>query len=236
MTNKEFLHIIRTNIDEIGYHLTLVNGGQHPDFSYSIGLTEKLGFELIIAGGGFISIEENESVFNGIFNKLKSGHLVDSEFFLPNNDSYYLTRADSSWIKKLMLGVYDYYNVNEIIAYQIIPEDRTMDTPLMSEPMIPKDPIWKWLDINWDLDAPKNSYVITDIDSLKGKTIIELTRWEEHVWEMFSGAGPDVSENDIRTVPLGTILGIDSTLEVITKLTVGQGLWRDNKYSSWQDW
>lgn len=236
MTNKEFLHIIRTNIDEIGYHLTLVNGGQHPDFSYSIGLTEKLGFELIIAGGGFISIEENESVFNCIFNKLKSGHLVDSEFFLPNNDSYYLTKVDSSWIKKLMLGVYDYYNVNEIIAYQIIPEDRTMDTPLMSEPMIPKDPIWKWLDINWDLDAPKNSYVITDIDSLKGKTIIELTRWEEHVWEMFSGAGPDVSENDIRTVPLGTILGIDSTLEVITKLTVGQGLWRDNKYSSWQDW
>ncbi|WP_342332531.1 DUF4262 domain-containing protein [Pedobacter sp. FW305-3-2-15-E-R2A2] len=236
MTNKEFLHIIRTNIDEIGYHLTLVNGGQHPDFSYSIGLTEKLGFELIIAGGGFISIEENESVFNGIFNKLKSGHLVDSEFFLPNNDSYYLTKVDSSWIKKLMLGVYDYYNVNEIIAYQIIPEDRTMDTLLMSEPMIPKDPIWKWLDINWDLDAPKNSYVITDIDSLKGKTIIELTRWEEHVWEMFSGAGPDVSENDIRTVPLGTILGIDSTLEVITKLTVGQGLWRDNKYSSWQDW
>lgn len=236
MTNKEFLHIIRTNIDEIGYHLTLVNGGQHPDFSYSIGLTEKLGFELIIAGGGFLSMKENESIFDCIFNKLKSGHLVDSVFFLPNNDTYYLTKVDSSWSKKLMLGVYDYYNVDEITAYQITPEDRTMDTSLMSEPMIPNDPIWKWLDINWDINAPKNSYVITDLDSLKGKTIIELTRWEEHVWEMFSGPGPDVSENDIRTVPLGTILGIDSTLEVITNLTVGQGLWRDNKYSSWQDW
>lgn len=236
MTNKEFLHIIRTNIDEIGYHLTLVNGGQHPDFSYSIGLTEKVGFELIIAGGGFISVNENESVFDCIFNKLKSGHLLDSTFLLTNNDTYYLTKVDLSWSKKLMLGVYDYYNVDEIIAYQITPEDRTMDTPLMSEPMIPNDPIWKWLDIDWDVNAPKNSYVITDIDSLKGKTIVELTRWEEHVWEMFSGPGPDVSENDIRTVPLGTILGIDSTLEVITNLTVGQGLWRDNKYSSWQDW
>lgn len=236
MTKKEFLHIIRTNIDEIGYHFTLVNGGQHPDFSYAIGLTEKLGFELIIAGGGFISMEENGLIFNCIVNQLKSGHPVDSEFFLPNNDTCYLTKVDSSWSKKLMLGVYDYYNVDEITAYQIIPKDRTMDIPLMSEPMIPNDPIWKWLDINWDIDAPKNSYVITDIDSLRGKTIVELTRWEEHVWEMFSGPGPDVSENDIRTVPLGTIVGIDSTLEVITNLTVGQGLWRDDKYSSWQDW
>lgn len=236
MTNKEFLHIIRTNIDGNGYHLTLVNEGQHPDFSYSIGLTEKLGFELIIAGNGFISIRENESTFNCIFNELKSGHWVDSEFLLPNNDAYYLTKIDSSWAKKMMLGVYDYYKVDEIIAYQIIPVDRTMDIPLMSEPMIPHDPIWKWLDINWDIDAPKNSYVITDIDSLKGKTIVELTRWEENVWEMFSQPGPDVSENEIRTVPLGTILGIDSTLEVITNLAVGQGLWRDHKCSSWQDW
>jgi len=236
MANKEFLQIIRTNIDEIGYHLTLVNGGQHPDFSYSIGLTEKLGFELIIAGGGFISIEENESVFNGILNSLKSGYPVGSEFILPNNDIYYLIKAESSWSKKLMLGVYDYYNVDEIIAYQIVPEDRPIDTPLMSEPMISNDPIWKWLDIDWDIDAPKNSYVITDINSLKGKTIIELTRWEENVWEMFSQPGPDVSEGDIRTVPLGTILGIDPTLEVIISLVIGQGLWRDNKHSSWQDW
>lgn len=236
MTNKEFLQIIRTNVDEIGYHLTLVNGGQHPDFSYSIGLTEKLGFELIIAGGGFISIKENELVFDSIFNKLQSGYQIDSKFFLSEKNTYYLTKVDLSWCKKLMLGVYNYYNLDEIIAYQIIPVDRTMDTPLMSEAMDPNDSIWKWLDENLDIDAPKNSYIITDIDSLKGKPIIELTRWEEHVWEMFSQPGTDVRENDIRIVPLGTILGIDATLEVITTLAVGQGLWRDNKYSNWQAW
>lgn len=236
MTNKEFLQIIRTNVDEIGYHLTLVNGGQHPDFSYSIGLTEKLGFELIIAGGGFISIKENELVFDYIFNKLQSGCLVESKFFLSEKNTYYLTKVDLSWCKKLMLGVYDYYNLDEIVAYQITPVDKTMDTPLMSEAMDPNDSIWKWLDENLDIDTPKNSYIITDIDSLKGKPIIELTRWGEHVWEMFSQPGPDVRENDIRIVPLGTILGIDATLEVITTLAVGQGLWRDNKYSNWQAW
>lgn len=56
MTNSEFLEIIKTNINNKDYHLTLVNGGQNPEYSYSIGLTEKFGFELIIAGG-FISIK-----------------------------------------------------------------------------------------------------------------------------------------------------------------------------------
>ena len=49
-------------------------------------------------------------------------------------------------------------------------------------------------------------------------------------------AGPDVEEEDIRMVPLGTILGIDAALKPILNLVVGQGLWRDNKDSDWQDW
>lgn len=235
MTRSEFLNIIETNIRENEYHLTLVNGGQHPEFSYTIGLTEKLGFELIIAGG-FISVKDNEAIFRYIYNELKSGQTLESKFSLSENDNFYLGKVDPSWSKKLMLGVYDYYNLDEITAYQIIPVNRTIDTPLMSEVKIPDDPIWKWLDLDWDMKVPKNSYVITDIESLQGKTITELTRWEEHVWEMFSGPGPDVQEEDIRIVSLGTILGIDASLEPILKLEIGQGLWRDSKDSEWQDW
>ncbi len=224
MTNNEFLEIIKTNIYEYGYHLTLVTGGQHPRFSYSIGLTEKFGFELIIAGG-FISIKDNEYIFRDIYQQLQSGHTVDSKFLLSDNNIFYLAKVGTSWSKKLMLGVYDYYDVDEIIAYQIIPVNRTMDTPLMSEARILNDPIWKWLDMDWNVKAPKNSYVVTDIETLNGKTIIELMRWEEHKWEMFSGPGPDVKEDDIRIVPLGTILGIDDTLQPCLNLAIGQGLW-----------
>ncbi|MFV5703093.1 DUF4262 domain-containing protein [Flavobacterium sp. XS2P12] len=235
MTNSEFLDIIKTNIYNNGYHLTLVNGGQHPEFSYSIGLTEKLGFELVIAGG-FISIKENESIFKYVYQQLQAGSTLDSQFLLSDNNIFCLTKVDSSWCKKLMLGVYDYYNLNEITAYQIIPVNRTMDTPLMAEPIISNDPIWKWLDMDWNIKVPKNSYAITDIDSLKGKTIVELMRWEDHVWEMFSGPGPDFKEEDIRIVPLGTILGIDDTLQRTVNLPVGKGLWRENKDSEWNDW
>jgi len=234
MTRSEFLEIIKTNINNRDYHLTLVNGGQNPEYSYSIGLTEKFGFELIIAGG-FISIEDNESIFRYVYQQLQSGSTVDSKFVLSDN-TYYLNKVDSSWCEKLMLGVYDYYNVDEITAYQIIPENRTLDTPLMSQPIIANDPIWKWLDMDWNIEVPKKSYVITDIDSLKGKTIVELMRWEDHVWEMFSGPGPEFKEEDIRIVPLGTILGIDDTLQRTVNLAVGKGLWRDNKDSEWNDW
>lgn len=235
MTNTEFLDIIRKNIDKNGYHVTLVNGGQNPNFSYSIGLSERFGFELIIAGG-FKSIKENESIFEHIYQKLQSGSTVNSQFSLSDNKVLYLCTVDSSWCEKLMLGVYDYYSVDEITAYQIIPIERTLDTPLMSEAVIPNDPVWKWLYMDWNIDAPKNSYVITDLNALKGKTITEVAKWEDHVWEMFSGPGPDIEKEDIRIVPLGTILGIDATLKPISNLIVGQGLWRDNKDSSWQDW
>ncbi|UOE49207.1 DUF4262 domain-containing protein [Mucilaginibacter sp. SMC90] len=235
MTNTEFLDIIRKNIDKNGYHVTLVNGGQNPNFSYSIGLSEKFGFELIIAGG-FKSIKENEFIFDQIYQKLQSGSTVNSQFSLSDNNVFYLGIVDSSWCEKLMLGVYDYYSVDKITAYQIIPIEKTLETPLMSDAVIPNDPIWKWLYMNWDIDAPKNSYVITDLNALKGKTITEIAKWEDHVWEMFSEPGPDVEKEDIRIVPLGTILGIDTTLKPIVNLIIGQGLWRNDKDSSWQDW
>lgn len=65
MNGEEFLKMIKNKIDN---HLTLVNGGQHPEFSYSMGLTEKLGFELIMAGG-YISTENNELIFMYIYNE-----------------------------------------------------------------------------------------------------------------------------------------------------------------------
>ncbi|TPG31112.1 hypothetical protein [Flavobacterium pectinovorum] len=79
MTRSEFLEIIKNNINKNDYHLALVNGGQNPEFSYSIGLTEKLGYELIIAGG-FISIKDNESIFRYVYEQLQSGSTVDSKW------------------------------------------------------------------------------------------------------------------------------------------------------------
>ncbi len=137
-----------------------------------------------------------------------------------------------------MLGVYDFFNIEHIEAYQIIPEEKNqlMDVPDMSETWDINDPIWKWLEKEWPYGIPQRSIAITNFMALKGECITELTRWEENEWEMFAGAGPDVEEEDIRIVPFGTLLGIDPSLETSINLEIGKGLWRDSKDHEWTEW
>lgn len=54
---------------------------------------------------------------------------------------------------------------------------------------------------------------------------------------MFAGAGPEVAREDVRSVPLGTLLGADQSLEEIVKtLEVGGAAWRDPQELRWHPW
>ncbi len=139
----------------------------------------------------------------------------------------------------MMLGVFDYYNTENINAYQIIPDSdhHTLDIPKMSNKFnVLSEPVWQWLVNKWDYAVPENSIAITNIDALKGATITEVARWEDNEWEMFAGAGPDVQKEDIRVISLGTMLGIDRTLFRVLGLAIGEGLWRDTVDSEWNNW
>ncbi len=37
-------------------------------------------------------------------------------------------------------------------------------------------------------------------------------RWEKDEWEIFAGAGPDITEPERRVVPLGVLLAADPSL------------------------
>jgi hypothetical protein len=60
-------------------------------------------------------------------------------------------------------------------------------------------------------------------------------RWEEDEWELFSGPGPDIPKDELRVVPLGTLIASDSSLDRIVKLSVGTGLRREGM-SEWHPW
>jgi hypothetical protein len=60
-------------------------------------------------------------------------------------------------------------------------------------------------------------------------------RWDEENWELFAGAGPDVSKDELRVVPLGTLVAADPSLVAVINLEVGAGLWRDD-ISGWHPW
>jgi hypothetical protein len=147
-----------------------------------------------------------------------------------------LAGVDPSWTKELLLGALRYYDRDDVPALQLVPEEslRTIDVPDLSVPFDPgREPVWQWLIDDWPFALPPDTLVITNLDALHGHAVTEAGRWEDDHWEVLSGS--DITYEDARTVPLATLLGFDETLEPVTRLEVGQGLWRDYP-GPWQEW
>lgn len=238
MNRSEYLQNIKDIIIEKSYYTSCVLAEQQPSFSYTIGLTSKKGFELVFCGGANYDLDDFETIIDKVFELNGDNIILDKYFEIEGYGKFKLHLTDESWNKKILLGVYDLFNLNSIIAYQIIPEEKNklLDVPDMSLKWNEKDPIWRWLDDEWTYPIPLDSTIITNIKALKGESITEITRWEANEWEMFAGAGPDVEQEEIRVVPFGTLLGIDSSIEIAVNLEVKKGLWRENGDSKWNEW
>jgi len=66
--------------------------------------------------------------------------------------------------------------------------------------------------------------------------VTEAMRWEEDEWEIFVGDGPNIPEDELRKVPLGTLVGADESLLAVVNLAIGEGLLRDDPDSEWRPW
>lgn len=243
MTNqlrKKFLEKIQFNIDNYGHHMYSVSMGVSPRFVYTIGASQVIGSELILAGASFYSVEEAKKIINEIVISLKNKKNWDElSFKVDSLGTFSFQKVDSSWVDMLMLGALDFYDVTELAAWQIIPDKVhwTVDTPNCSQPWsAEKEPVWQWQNISWDFPIPSTSIAITNLDALRGKIITEASRWEENEWEMFAGAGPDVLKEEIRIVPLGVLLAVDKTLYNVIDLPIGSALWRDDSDLEWHPW
>jgi hypothetical protein len=234
------LELIQSNIAKYGHHIYLVSGGPLPRSAYTIGVSPKMGAELIFAGASFYLTKDVKQIINKVVEQLRestSWHQLSIE--VDRLGVFSLCKADASWVNTLMLGALDFYSASEIPALQIVPDQAhwTIDIPNLTQSwnMI-SEPVWQWLYEPWRHSVSEHSVAITNLDALRGKPITEVMRWEEKQWELFAGAGPDVLREDIREVPLGTVLAIDQSLQVITNLGVGQGLWRDSSQLEWHSW
>lgn len=241
MINRaEFLKFVQANIKNNGYHITVVAGMDLPRFAYTIGCKEIFGVEIIFAGGEYYSQANIGVIIEEIVEGLKKQadwQTLSSN--IPSLGSFSLSEVDKSWSTLTALGVFDFYNREDIQFVQILPDKEhiTMDVPDMSvEFDATSQRIWQWLVRDWDYPVPRSSTVVTNLKALYGENATEVMRWEVDEWEMFAGAGPDVLKEDMRVVPLGVLLGIDRSLEPALQLEVGKGLWRDNSDLIWHPW
>lgn len=243
MTNetqkKQALDRIRENIARSGQHVYVVSGGETPRFAYTIGVSESVGIELILAGAIFYMKDEVVKILNEIATQLRAQRSREV-FEVAGLGSFTLRKVHSSWAAEFMLGAFDYYQKRDIPALQIVPDEAhwTIDVPDMSAPWSAStEPVWRWLKEPWTFPVPKDSTAATNLAALRGERITEVTRWEEDEWEMFAGAGPDVTETEMRVVALGTLVAADKSLDPVMHLAISEGLWRDSDPDSeWHPW
>jgi len=232
------LEVIQENIARSGHHIYVVAAdGQTPRFAYTIGLTESVGVELILAGASFYMKDDVVAIISEILAQMKAQ--PEREVFeVAGQGSFTLREVESSWAQELLLGALDYYQKRDIRALQIVPDKAhwTIDVPDMGAPWSPTgEPIWQWLREPWQYPVPENSTATTNLSALRGNRITEAARWEVDEWEIFAGAGPDVPKDELRVVALATLLATDGSLAQVLNLEVGTGVWRDAD-SDWYPW
>lgn len=235
---REALKAIQSNIDKHGHHIYVVAGGDTPRFAYTIGASRWLGFEVILAGAAFYSTTEMGLIINAVVEHARREG-VTGRIDVRGFGSFQLSPVDVSWVERLMLGAIDFYETQSVKAMQILPDEEhwTLDVPDLSRPYDDKfDPAWRELPSSFASSIPATSKAITNLDALRGARVTEAARWEDDVWELFAGAGPDVDEDQVRTVPLRTLLAIDNSLEPVASLQVGEALWRDQAELVWNEW
>ena len=185
MTNdieqKAALDQIRQNIAQHGFHTYVVTGGGDPHYGYTIGLSQSRERSLYLPGPTFISLTMFRRSSRYIVADLKPPVVWETrKIDLALWAVFLLRKVHMSWATTLMLGVLDFYQVKEIQAFQIVPDetDWTLDIPDLSKPWSPTAaPAWRWLREEWTYPVPSKSVAITNLGALRGERITEVMRW-----------------------------------------------------------
>src|SRR5262245_23333877 len=134
-TPSEALERIAQNIQAHGYHVYVVAGGPAPRWAYTIRLSPKTGFELVLAGGAVYSKDDVLEILRRVVVKVGCDRLVRS-IDVPDLDTFRLEPTCENWSNRLLLGANHYYQTT-VEALQLVPDrsHRTIDVPDLSRPL-----------------------------------------------------------------------------------------------------
>lgn len=234
---EKLLRRISENIREHGYHVYLISAGATPRYVYTIGLNEKIGFDLIFAGGLNFSASSVKEVVERAFRILERASGVPKTLEIPGYGCFDLARASDAWVQAIALGALDFYGSEKVEMVQLIPPRAklTIDVPRMDSPVAPQSQRgWRWLAEPWPYSLSIDSSVAIDLEALFGRDIVYVSRWPDDEWEMFAGDPESVSEQCMRVVNFSFVLAIDPTIEAILCMEDSQVAVRTNSESKWE--
>ncbi|MFC3157162.1 DUF4262 domain-containing protein [Chryseobacterium arachidis] len=135
MDRNQYIENIKKVISTSGYYLTSVIPCPQPGFVYTIGLINSLKFELVFCGTANYDLPELQEIVDKVQEMLSQGLTIDQNFNIENFGNFTLRQTDASWNEKILLGVFDIFDLTEITAYQIVPEEKNklLDIPDMTQ-------------------------------------------------------------------------------------------------------
>ena len=231
---------IQQSINRKGFFTYIVEGGVDPRFAYTIGLSSKLGYELIFGGGAYFSNQDVMYIIDKVSQLIAAPVLPNLPLDFGDNETYFLSEVHPTWCEKMLLGALDYFGVTSLKALQIQPPRTywTLDIPNLACGWDPDTELpWQWLgrEDAWKFPLPQNSIALTNIQALQGQKLNQIVRWSDTEWDCFVGEGSEVPNNAKRTVPLAIFLALDSPLvDTLLSLQIDQGAWRENDFSAWE--
>jgi hypothetical protein len=232
--------LIRRTIVRNGHHVYAIMAGTSPRFAYTVGLTESIRAELVLAGAATYGTDDVHAITNAIASALRVRASYDppfeSTFSVDGLGSFTLRKADRTWSRLLLCCAAAYYRF-DVHAYQIVPdgEHSTVDIPDMSAPWsATAAPAWRYLCEPWPHRIPESAHVATCLDVLRGADVMRAARRTNDYWEMFSMR--PLREEDVRVVPVATLLAADETLGDLLALPIGAQRWRNGRAHPWLDY
>lgn len=227
------LALIHRNIETHGFHVYLVKGGLSPRFAYTIGLSERFGAELVFAGDALCDASD---VHRAIAACAERAFVLGDRIDVPHLGSVSAGPVLPEWSTELVLGAMDYLQRSTVACVQIVPDStRTIDVPSLGLPR-DRSPCWKWLSSPCPYRLSDGDVAVTNRRALLGDAVTEAVRWEIDQWEAFSCSAEDVQKEDMRVVPLATLVAADESLAPAVELEVGKGMRRTGSTSRWEAW
>lgn len=232
--------MISLGISKRGFFIYRITDGACPRYTYTIGMTEAVGLELVFAGGAVYSAKDLNLILETVRSfVLKEGFATGRTIPVENLGAFSLRPVHYSWVSALLLGAVDYYPGRQLAAIQIVPDaaHTTVDVPNLERAYtLETEPVWRWQFETWPHEVKASATVITDLDTLRGAPITEATRWEEAYWEAFSQPGPEVGKENARPSTIGVLLAMDPTLRPLLSLEIEKGCYREDAGHPWKPW
>lgn len=205
MNKQDYIQLISNNIQRHGYHVyAITTNPKEFSYIYTIGLTEKFGFEMIMAGWIKLDVNSQSMIIKHIIENLTKEpknfsqdyhgrHFILNNILLNQVESTLLVgleQVSNFWMEDLMIGALDYYQDRPITAFHVKPlqEDFWLMTiPNMSNPIVDNNnsPLWQCY-FNEERDVGEKCNFYVDECVLRGKPILEVINFDNINWQLLS--------------------------------------------------